>query len=112
MSYFLVFGCLAWYHVAKEKRTKLDAKSTRGIVIGCLENKQDKVLLPEQKIAVVSGDVTVVEDQFHGSVLTQEWDESAHEKVTRTEGKPIPEQHSILISQRDSTMPNRYVPDR
>ena len=112
VSYFRVFGCLAWYHLPKEKRTKLDAKSIKGIIIGYLQNKQYKVWLPERSIAVVSRDVTIVEDQFPGSVLTQEWDESPHEIVTDTEGKPGPERNAIPISQRDSTVPNRYVPHR
>lgn len=58
------FWCLAWHHIPKELRRKLDSKSDRGIVLGCYENSQFKLWVPPRNVAIISRDVTIVEDVF------------------------------------------------
>ena len=41
LSHLRVFGCDAYVHVAKEKRTKLDNKSERCIFIGYKDGLKD-----------------------------------------------------------------------
>lgn len=38
VDHIRVFGSTAWIHVPKQKRRKLDEKSSQGIVVGCFEN--------------------------------------------------------------------------
>ena len=64
VAYFRVFGCLAWRHVPKDLRKKLDSKSELGVLVGCYENSLYKVFIPSRGVAVVSRDVTIVEDRF------------------------------------------------
>ena len=64
VSYFRTFGCLGWHHIPKELRRKLDSKSELGIVVGCFANSQYKLWIPARNVAVLSRDVTIVEDTF------------------------------------------------
>lgn len=50
VSYVRVFGCPAWYCVPKEKRTELNAKSIKGIVISCLKNKHYNIGFPNRTL--------------------------------------------------------------
>ena len=68
----LHFGSLAWHHVPKERRRKLDAKSEGGIVVGSLENRQYKTWIPSRNIAVISRDVRIVEDKFPGAEISDD----------------------------------------
>lgn len=63
-AHLRVFGCLAWRHIPKELRKKLDSKSELGIVVGCLENSQYKLWIPSRKVAVITRDVTISESEF------------------------------------------------
>ena len=89
IGYLRVFGCLGWHHIPKQLRTKLDAKSEAGIIIACLENSQYKLWIPSRNVAVISRDVTIVENVFpaaenrtlaadlgSGLILMEEDDES------------------------------------
>lgn len=69
VSYLRVFGSLGWYHVPRERRKKLDAKSELGIMIACQENRQYKLWIPSRNVAVLSRDVTIVEHNFPGAQL-------------------------------------------
>ena len=70
-SYLRIFGCLAWNHVPKDRRKKLDAKSELGIVIGCYENSQFKLWIPDRECAVISRDVSISEDVFPAKDTSQ-----------------------------------------
>ena len=52
------------HHIQKERRKKLDAKSELGILIGCLPHRQYKLWIPSRGVAVLSRDVTIVENRF------------------------------------------------
>ena len=43
IGHFRVFGSTDWVHVPKERRRKQDAKSIRGILVGCEEEAGTKV---------------------------------------------------------------------
>lgn len=73
VRYFRTFGCLAWHHIPKELRKKLDAKSELGVVIGCMENSQYKLWIPSRNVAIVSRDVTVVEDKYPAQDWKADW---------------------------------------
>lgn len=45
MSYLKVFGCLAYAHVPKDLRNKLDAKARPYLFVGYCENTKDYKLL-------------------------------------------------------------------
>ena len=64
VSYLRVFGSLGWYHITRERRKTLDAKSEIGIVITCLENRQWKLWISSRNIVVLSKDVNIVEDKY------------------------------------------------
>ena len=80
VSHLRVFGCLAWHHIPKDNRRKLDAKSEPGILIGCYENSQYKIWIPSRNVAVLSRDVTFSEDVFPGEKISQ-WPESEDDVV-------------------------------
>ena len=67
VSYLKVFSCLAWNHIPKDNRKKLDAKSEQVIVIGCYENSQYKIWIPSRNVATVSRDVSISENIFPGA---------------------------------------------
>lgn len=64
ISYFRAFGSLRWYHVPKELRRKLDEKSQLGVLIGCFPSSQYKLWIPSRCVAVVTRDVTVIDNRF------------------------------------------------
>ena len=58
LSHLRVFGCDAYAHVPKEKRTKLDSKSKRCIFIGYKDGlKGYKISNPERGKVVYNQDV-------------------------------------------------------
>lgn len=75
VSHFRTFGCLAWHHIPKELRKKLDAKSEVGIVLNCMENKQFKLWIPSRRVSLIARDVKIVETEFPA----QKWKEDNYE---------------------------------
>ena len=67
VSYLKILGSLAWNHIPKDNRRKLDAKSEQGIVIECYENTQHKLWVPSQNVATVSSDVNISDNIFPGA---------------------------------------------
>ena len=75
LSHLRVFGCDAYVHVPKEKRTKLDNKSERCIFIGYKDGlKGYKLWNPETRKVVYSRDVVFreVKDVVKHEVLPKE----------------------------------------
>ena len=71
----MVFGCDAYVHVPKEKRTKLDTKSEKCIFIGYKDGlKGYKLWNPETRKVVYSQDVVFreVKDVVKHEVLPKE----------------------------------------
>ncbi|GAA0169470.1 hypothetical protein LIER_40766 [Lithospermum erythrorhizon] len=64
VDHFKVWGCLAHTHVPKEKRNKLDRRSTICIFIGtCSNTKGYRMYDVEQKRVIISRDVVFEEDK-------------------------------------------------
>ena len=75
ISHLRVFGCDAYVHVPKEKRTKLDNKSERCIFIGYKDGlKGYKLWNPETRKVVYNRDVVFreVKDVVTHEVLPKE----------------------------------------
>jgi len=67
VRHFKVFGCLAYAHVPKEHRKKLDAKSEPCVFIGYSdESKAYRLYNPKTKRTLVSRDVTFEEGKVYG----------------------------------------------
>ena len=67
-----VWGCIAYAHVAHEKRSKFDAKAVKCVMIGYSESsKAWRLWDTERKRLIVSRDVTFNESITVSSVVTQ-----------------------------------------
>ena len=63
VSHFRVFGCLVYFHVPKEKRSKLDAYGKKGMFVGYSEtSKAYRIYVPGQREVEICHDVTFDED--------------------------------------------------
>ena len=118
VSYFRTFGCPGWHHIPKELRRKLDSKSELGIVVGCFENSQYKLWIPARNVAVLSRDVTIVEDTFPA----REWKAYPHNDGLLLDGEegrrnmsqaaPIPASDmmkNLLSGNDDEPIPQPHV---
>ena len=66
VSNLRVFGCVAYVHVAREKRSKLDAKSRRAIFVGYPDGtKGYKLFDVSNGVFIRSRDVVFAEEEFH-----------------------------------------------
>ena len=67
VSHFKVFGCIAYAHVPKETRSKLDDKSEKCIFVGYDEqSKAYRLFNPITRKVIVSRDVVFKEDESWG----------------------------------------------
>ena len=63
VSHLRVFVSPVYFHVPKEKRSKLDASRKKGIFVGCSEtSKAYKIYVPGQREVEICHDVTFDED--------------------------------------------------
>ena len=63
VSHFRVFGCPVFFHVLKEKRSKLDASGKKGMFVGYSETlKAYRIYVSGQREVEISHDVTFDED--------------------------------------------------
>jgi len=61
-----VFGCIAYAHVLKEKRSKLDDKSVKCIFIGySIETRSYRLFDPQAKKVIISRDVVFDEQGIY-----------------------------------------------
>lgn len=63
VSGFRVFGCLAYAHIPKCKRTKMDPKSKQYVMVG-YGNNGFRLWDPHERKIVLSGDVVFDEEKF------------------------------------------------
>jgi len=69
VSHFRIFGGLAYFHVPKEKRIKLDAFGKKGTFVGYSEtSKAYRIFVPGQREVEISHDVTIDEDVVVGKI--------------------------------------------
>lgn len=58
-----IFHCLIYFHVPKEKSTKLEASGKKAMIVGYCENsKAYKIYVPRQRNIEFSKDITFDED--------------------------------------------------
>jgi hypothetical protein len=58
VGHFRIFGCLVYFHIPKEKRTKLDPSGKKGTFVGYNESsKAYRIYIPGQRQIEVSRDV-------------------------------------------------------
>jgi hypothetical protein len=58
VGHFRIFGCPVYFHVPKEKRTKLDPSGRKGTFVGYSESsKAYRIYIPGQRQIEVSRDV-------------------------------------------------------
>lgn len=70
VNHLKVFGCRAFVHVPKEKRTKLDAKTKECVMVGyCEDSKAYRLYCPCSKQLVKSRDV-VFDEQWEPTLAT------------------------------------------
>jgi transposase InsO family protein len=64
LKHIRIFGCKAMAHVPKEKRKKLDAKSTECILVGyCAESKAYRLIDKQSNKLIISRDVIFIETE-------------------------------------------------
>jgi hypothetical protein len=64
VGHFRIFGCLVYYHVPSEKRTKLEATAEKGIFVGFSEtSKAYRVYILALRKTVIRRDVKFEEDR-------------------------------------------------
>ena len=121
LSHLRVFGCDAYVHVPKEKRTKLDNKFERCIFIGYKDGlKGYKLWNPETRKVVYSRDVVfrevkdVVKHEFLPKEpekiefeLKEDESDSTTEEVSEEEE---PQTLAVRRSTRERRQPERYIP--
>ena len=80
VSHFRVFGCLIYFHVPKEKRSKLDASGKKGIFVGYSETLEAyRVYVLGQREVEICHDVTFDEDASLRKVINLSRIEEDHE---------------------------------
>jgi hypothetical protein len=63
VGHFRIFWCLVYFHVPKEKRTKLDPSGRKGTFVGYSESlKAYWIYIPSQRQIEVSRDITFEEE--------------------------------------------------
>jgi len=69
VSRFRIFGSLVYFHVLKEKRSKLDASGKKRTFVGYSEiSKAYRIYVPGQREVEISHDVTFDEDAALGKI--------------------------------------------
>jgi hypothetical protein len=70
---FKVFGCVAYAHINKEKRTKLDYKATKGVFMGYDKSRKAyRIYDPDTKDMIISRDVVFDEKTPGGTLLNNQ----------------------------------------
>lgn len=121
LSHLRVFGCDAYVHVPKEKRTKLDSKSEKCIFIGYKDGlKGYKLWNPKTRKVMYSQDVVFKEvrdvikhevqpkepEKIEFEIKEEESNSTAEEELEYEE----PQTLGVRISVRERRQPKRYSP--
>ena len=108
VGHLRAFGCVAYAHVAKDERQKLDMKSRKCIFLGyCTETKGYRLYDTERARVFISRDVLFHESDFHSGAEKEQQDvRSIADEKPRTnddEAEPVPRR-----SNREKATPNYY----
>ena len=89
VSYFRVFGCPVYFHVPKEKRSKLDASGKKGMFVGYSEtSKAYRVYVPGQREVEICHDVTFDENASLRKVINLSSSEEDHDVRSGNQEEP------------------------
>jgi hypothetical protein len=109
IAHLRTFGCVAYAHVAKEKRTKLESKSVKCIFLGYYEgSKAWRLYNPVKKQVIKSRDVIFKEDsemsgktpsESSGSMFELPVDDKVHIEETEHKMDGVPEKSETETSQ-------------
>ena len=89
VSHFRFFGCTVYFHVPKEKRSKLDASGKKGMFVGYSEtSKAYRVYVPGQREVEICHDVTFDEDTSLRKVVNFPRSEEDHEARLGNQEEP------------------------
>jgi hypothetical protein len=115
VSHFRIFGCPVFFHVPREKRTKLDPSGQKGIFVGYSDtSKAYMIYIPGHRKVEISGDVTFNENATF-SKSKQIRAEEVHEEENEFPKVPeavepedvIPEDHDIVEPHKPTKIPSR-----
>ena len=91
VSHFRVFGSLVYFHVPKEKRSKLDAFGKKGTFVGYSEtSKAYRIYVPHQGEVEICHDVTFDEDAALRKVRDLPISKEDKEEEARRQEEPMP----------------------
>lgn len=99
ISYFKIFGCIAYTHILNEKRKKLDDKGEKYVFLGvsdCL--KAYKLYNPNTKKIIISCDVIFDEKKFW------KWSTNGAPIPTNFDGEKDEEKRHPVENQQESTI--------
>ncbi|MEM1283231.1 MAG: reverse transcriptase domain-containing protein, partial [Chlamydiota bacterium] len=69
VKYLRKFGSMVYFHIPKEKRTKLDPNNKRGYLLGYTDViGQYRIYVPEEKCVILSSSVKILEDILYKDV--------------------------------------------
>eukprot|EP00253_Pinus_taeda_P014831 PITA_14831 len=89
VGHFRIFGCLTYSYVPKEKRTKLDLTTDKGIFVGYSEtSKTYRIYIPAQRKVVVRQDVKFEEERAFKRSRELRYEESPNpqDKLSQSQG--------------------------
>jgi len=113
-THLRVFGCLAFVHVPKEKRQKLDYKGTTGILVGySISTKQYLIYDPLAKTLHRSRDVVFREGEWYTAPNAAD-EAILNQHIYRDvieEPKPKPRGKQQTKRQREEPLDNDSPPD-
>lgn len=126
ISHLKVFGCIAYVHIPKEKRSKLDSKSNKCVMVGYATNGY-RLYDPEKRKIIVSRDVVFDEKIIHENSIPEinEFSETSkdiqsndernvnsnpQEESSEIESVNIQEEPTIALrrSERNRRQPDRF----
>jgi DNA-directed RNA polymerase subunit N (RpoN/RPB10) len=117
VKYFRTFGCVAYAHVPKDERRKLDSKSTKSMFLGYCSKQKGYRLYDFNKMKVfLSRDVifdeknNITSQKETGIQASETYIELPIEEVTGDTPDIVPQQRRVRNKQRP--VRNRRVPDR
>jgi hypothetical protein len=82
VEHLIIFGCLVYIHIPKDKRKNLEPSGKKGIFVGYNESsKAYKIYIPEQHKVEVSRDVTFNEKMDFNKSIEESIEEEEYEDL-------------------------------
>ena len=91
VNHLRIFGCIAYSHVAKDERRKLDSKSRKLILLGYADNRKAYCLYDFQKRRVVFSRDVVFNEKVAGYSDEESDNETPHVSIDISEDDKIVE---------------------